>query len=963
MRKYSCALFTLSMMLSTGTALSAETTAHWGMGPLDPDHSSYTVKEGDTLNGLTGQETYQIHPQEGQTQPLPDLPNAQILVGSAPNGAVSMGSASSLTVNGTIREDANGYADRGMVSEEKSGDVGSTKNTYADTVNGYSLNTITVGKTGQIITTGGSGSEAINLSGIGNVIDNSGLIHADNRTSSQFYAKDPWVNNGATAIWMQNNYGINTIINRASGVISTDAKGEGTYEGNVIGGQNGGGIDLENQGKIIGKILMADGNDTIDVYTGSDMDHKDLDGHGGVNTFGLNGDGTGNADAYHLTNFQKIVKDGSSVWDITQIISRDTKGDPIAVDTTVNGGTLRLLGDDTTYQGTMTINKGGNLSLGNGGTTGTLSGQILNNGQVTFNHSNDWSYGDHDNQSMVGNGVIDKEGAGTLTFNGGMDQFMGSAMVNAGAMNVASNMANTSVDVKNTATLEGSGTVGSTHIEAGGALSPAGSGTIGNINIVGTLTMDQQSKLIADGLANQVSDLVDVTGNAQLNGGTVQFNVPTNTILHVGQVYTLVSTTTGVTGRYDNLATNLGTEFAYLSPSLSYTQDLVQIRLTRNGTSYTEAADTGNQIAAAGALDTVQPSAMTNAIDVMNKDNARKAFDQVSGELHASVRTVMMDNAMQIGNTAVERLRGAWCDPDIDTGLKTAKFGDKQAHRGGSCYTDKPVLWGTAYGAWSSIGGDGNAAGIHSRSAGFIIGADTEVWDHWRIGGLVGYGNSSFSLSNGRNSSGHSNDVSVGIYGGKEWGHLALRMGATYTWDMLSTTRNVRMVGFTDRLRGSYLGGTATGWGDIGYKFHTGNTVIEPFMNVTYVNTQTDKFTEKGGSSALHSHGVDTGATFGTFGLRMNHRIDMGGWTLSPHEMFGYRHGFGLHSPQLVENFAAGSDDFQVTGARWASDAAVANVGLTAQVSDRLDVGLSYVGQYGRSYYSNGVRGNLAYRF
>ncbi len=114
-------------------------------------------------------------------------------------------------------------------------------------------------------------------------------------------------------------------------------------------------------------------------------------------------------------------------------------------------------------------------------------------------------------------------------------------------------------------------------------------------------------------------------------------------------------------------------------------------------------------------------------------------------------------------------------------------------------------MWGEAYGGWGHNSGDGNAAGMHHSVGGFILGADTPVFGTWRVGGLVSYGHSAFDVG-GRDSSGHSNTVSVGGYAGTHWGRLALRIGATYSWDMLGMNRQVAFAGYSSRESSAYMG-------------------------------------------------------------------------------------------------------------------------------------------------------------
>ncbi len=109
------------------------------------------------------------------------------------------------------------------------------------------------------------------------------------------------------------------------------------------------------------------------------------------------------------------------------------------------------------------------------------------------------------------------------------------------------------------------------------------------------------------------------------------------------------------------------------------------------------------------------------------------------------------------------------------------------APEGWTCNGFVPVaMWMEAYGGWGRNSGDGNASGMNHSVGGFVLGADTMVAGNWRVGGMVGYGHSTFN-SRAVDSYGHSNNVSIGGYAGTHWGRLAFRMGAAYTWNMLST--------------------------------------------------------------------------------------------------------------------------------------------------------------------------------
>ena len=70
---------------------------------------------------------------------------------------------------------------------------------------------------------------------------------------------------------------------------------------------------------------------------------------------------------------------------------------------------MNITGNNT-YTGTTTVSHG-TLSLGNGGTSGSIAGDITNNASLRFNRSDNVTYAD----VISGTGTVTKQGAGTLT--------------------------------------------------------------------------------------------------------------------------------------------------------------------------------------------------------------------------------------------------------------------------------------------------------------------------------------------------------------------------------------------------------------------------------------------------------------------------------------------------------------------------------------------------------------------
>ncbi len=90
-------------------------------------------------------------------------------------------------------------------------------------------------------------------------------------------------------------------------------------------------------------------------------------------------------------------------------------------------GTLALTGANT-YSGGTTIT-GGSLDIGNGGTSGSVSGNITDNGLLTFHRSDSVVYAGN----ISGTGQVHQDGSGTLTLSG-INTYSGATTVSAGIL-------------------------------------------------------------------------------------------------------------------------------------------------------------------------------------------------------------------------------------------------------------------------------------------------------------------------------------------------------------------------------------------------------------------------------------------------------------------------------------------------------------------------------------------------
>ncbi|RFP03204.1 hypothetical protein BGC30_09550, partial [Novacetimonas hansenii] len=619
--------------------------------------------------------------------------------------------------------------------------------------------------------------------------------------------------------------------------------------------------------------------------------------------------------------------------------------------TTLAGGALTVASASALSTGALNMAQGTTLNFGADGLV--LSNALVLNGDPTVNVASGQGTLSGTLSDGTSPGDLVKVGAGTLILSGD-STYSGGTEIADGTLEVDGSIVSPVVADAGT-TLAGTGTVGTTTISSGGTLSPGNDGDpMGTLTVQGNLTMAAGSNYVVNLSEDGGHDLVSVQGKATLEGGTVR-SITADGSWNTNVRYTILSATDGVSGKFASVTSNL----AFLNPILTYSADDVYLLLGRNTVSFASVGDTRNERAVGGAMDSISSGSLFNALVQTDASTARHALNGLSGELHASARTALIQDSYYIRDAAIERLRGADCERGAASGMKTASANGQRTD--GACRSEHAALWMQAYGSFGHNAGDGNASGMGHSVGGFVLGADAPVLG-WHVGGLVGYGHSTFD-SSGVSSYGHSSNVSLGGYAGTHWGRLALRMGATYTWDMLSMTRNARFTGFSDRLSSRYNGGTAQAFGDIGYHLDAGPVGIEPFADIAYVNLHTDRFSEHGGAAALAGRALDTGVTYSTFGARFSSSFNAGGVVLMPNAMLGYRHAFGLTMPTAREAFMSGGDTFEVAGVPLAQDTAVVKLGLRAKLSRVLDIGLSYIGQYGRRSVDSGLTGNIRVKF
>jgi len=548
--------------------------------------------------------------------------------------------------------------------------------------------------------------------------------------------------------------------------------------------------------------------------------------------------------------------------------------------------------------------------------------------------------------------ALTKDGTGKLTLTG-TSTYTGATSVAEGILAVDGSIAASAVTVEDGATLMGKGTVGATTLNSGATIRAGGPAT--TLTVSGDLTFNSGSRYDVEvDPASTDSSLIRVTGTATLSGGSV-VHIGSDSAYKPFSTYTILTADGGLDGAFGGVTS----DFAFLTPDLLYAGNDVRLTLLRNDIDFADKASTRNQIATAnGAEGLGFGHELYDAILLLADANAADAFDQLSGEIHASAKTMLSEDSRFLRQAVSGRLQSLKSDSTADAAAVTAG-GRIEPVADLSVAQSSSGFWMSGYGAWGNWDGDGNAASFERSAGGGFIGADTELGD-WRLGLLGGYSHASFDVD-ARNSTGTAEGYHVGLYGGTQWQGFVFQAGAAYSWNDIGTRRRITNP-VDQELKADYGAGTAQVFGEIAYDAELGGLTLTPFLQAAYVTLHTDSFEETGGSAALASGSDSTDTLSTTLGLRPEARFALGDVAARVTGLIGWQHAFGDIASESRLAFASG-DDFTIRGVPMARDSALLEASLDLALTDTVNFGAAYQGRFGDGVTDNGITARLGVAF
>lgn len=679
----------------------------------------------------------------------------------------------------------------------------------------------------------------------------------------------------------------------------------------------------------------------------------------------------------------------------------------------IANGSLTLAGTGA-LSGDVATSGDGAFVLGDGGTTGTFTGDLVNNGVFVFNRTDDYDF----MGAFSGTGDFTKLGGGTLTFAGDYS-YTGTTTIGGGSVKFAGQLdPETEIDLES-GTLDISGTPQT--------IAQLSGGETAGINVQSSqLTVNQTTNTAFAGAISGDGGLVKsgtgllnltgtstYTGNTVVNGGALAVNGsiastvvvnPGGTLKGVGSIGGATITSSGTAAPGNSIGTlNVAGDISFAAGSTYEVEvnaagesDRIvatgEATLT-GGTVQVLAAD-GNYaplteytiITAAGGVDgtfdtvtsnlafltptltygatTVGLELLRNDIDfsaVASTDNQRSTADalQALGARNTLFEAIVVQDAAN-ARSAYDALSG-----EIYASVPSALVNDSRHVRdallgAGRVAGEGNSIWGQALGSWGGADDSNGLAELDTNHKGAMAGVNFGRED---ISGGIGAGFSKADYDmRDRGSNAEADSKFVGAHIGFDEGPLGFRFGGAYAWHNIAASRTVSFPGVTEAPESSYDATTRQLFGEASYNIAYGPASVAPFARLASIRTSTDGFEESDGEAALTLDRDVRDVQLLSLGVRASTVSAISETaTIEPRAAIAWQHGWGDLGGRSTAAFAGGAG-FDVLGSRLPEDAADLDIGFDIR-SGNFRIGASYRGLVSSRWSDHGAQVTLGFDF
>ncbi len=521
------------------------------------------------------------------------------------------------------------------------------------------------------------------------------------------------------------------------------------------------------------------------------------------------------------------------------------------------GGSLTIT--DGAFAGTYGVTAGAAGAATGGATAGAARGRMfyLNAGGSFTYDITSGSRTLAGNDAIAGSGGLTKAGAGSLTISGTNGNFAGTTTVSAGSLLVDGSVVGM-VTVGANGTLGGSGSVG--QLTVNGRVAPGSS--------IGTLTtapviFNSGSVLAVEIDAAGGTDLLDVKGLADINGGTVEVTPAPGQYVD-GAQYTVLQTTDGINGTFDGVGYATGQALDLFALSLSYPGKDVVVTLTRTASDFAARPVMPELTGPAAALDVLEtsPTAGSPALlqTLIPLDNA--GFGEAVRQLSGSGVSGAAQTAQSGGSGALGILTGGGgagaaggsggaagagltqfalagsSATGLLAGSDMAVFSAEGGSRPGDAEAGR--VWVQAFGGLGSRDGEGAAKGLDHHYGGALAGVRGVVAEGLSLGvavsGYAGHSRTEDGLA-------HTDSRSYMVAGHANWepdGYWQVDGALGFAYHRFESERTLGFGTFQGTATGDRSGYEALGSLSVRYELPLGVFTVSPLaaLNVSWLREQ-----------------------------------------------------------------------------------------------------------------------------
>ena len=639
---------------------------------------------------------------------------------------------------------------------------------------------------------------------------------------------------------------------------------------------------------------------------------------------------------------------------------------------TLNGGTGHFFGNSTGANATITanaastwfvensgsggqarfiVNAGGAFDISPLAISGTTAGSIEGAGSVRLG-SKQLTVGSNNLSTTVSGVIADggrnggtggslvKVGTGTLTLTGA-NTFTGGATVNAGGLVVNGSLASTVT--LNGGMLGGSGTIGGL-VANGGMLAPGNS--IGTLNIAGNFSQSGGVYQVEANAAGQ-SDRINTSGTATIGGSATVQVIAAPGSYGSSTRYTILNAAGGVSGTYSGVSSN----FAFLTPLLSYDANNVFLTLALQGNAFSGFGGTVNQRAVGYALDQTFANAtgdyatVINALASLSTTQGPAALDAISGQQYADFGTTNVANASLFMNTLGQQMALARSGSAPGARVALAQACEVEA-----CDDARPLsAWFSGLGGLGSVQGDGNSSTLTYNVGGAAAGIDYRFDPRFLVGLGVGYMHGT-QWVNSFMGQGWTDSINVAAYGSFTQAGFYADALVGYAYLNNQMQRQIQIPGLQQRTANGSTGANQfLAQVETGYKLGVWDMAsVTPFARFQTSSTTQNAFTESGANSLnLNVAQQTTNSLRTVLGAAFGSSIPLGTErVLGLSLRLGWQHEYAYTGRPITASFAgAPSASFSVYGATPTRDAAIIGFSATTSVAAATQLYLRYDGE------------------